>query len=97
MKSLALIIVLVFLAACSNTAQTTVSGQQANHFSADELIGHRLSLVSKTRVGEFSFMDKGHVVATIGTVGGPVAGPVLDWEIDQQGRLVLDFYDFKQF
>jgi len=53
--------------------------------------------VSKTGIGEYSFMDKGDVVATIGTVGGPVAGPILQWQIDQQGRLVIDFDDFKVF
>jgi hypothetical protein len=96
MKSLVLIIVLVFLTACSIKAQPTVSGQQANRFYPDELIGHRLSLVSKTSVGEFSFVDKDHVIAIIGTVSGPVAGPVLEWQIDQQGRLVIDFSGFKQ-
>lgn len=96
-KSLVLIIAVMFLTACSNiTAQTSLSEQQKNRFSSEELIGHRLSLVSKTSIGEFSFVDKGHIVATIGTVGGPVAGPVLEWQLDRQGHLIIDFDDFKQ-
>ena len=97
MKSLVLIILLVILPACSNSEQITLTGEQTKRFSAAELVGYKLTLVSKTGIGEYSFMDKGDVVTTIGTVGGPVAGPILQCQIDQQGRLVIDFDDFKEF
>jgi hypothetical protein len=94
MKSLLVVTILLFIFACS---KETVPGQKPQPFSTVELVGYKLSLVSKTGIAEFSFVDKDTIVANIGTVGGPVAGPLLEWKIDSQGRLVIDFYSFKQY
>lgn len=91
MKGAVLIIGLMLIALCS-----AASAQQENRFTSEELVGYRLTLVSKTGVGDFSFTDKGYIVATIGTIGGGVAGPVLGWKIDKDGRLVIDFDNFTQ-
>src|SRR5512140_573927 len=91
MKGVVFVIGLMLLALSS-----AVSAQDKDRFTADELVGYRLSLVSNDSVGEFSFTDKGFIVATIGTVGGGVAGPILGWKIDEDGRLVIDFHNFPQ-
>lgn len=97
MKSFWVFSILLFFIACSNNEHKTVPGQKPQPFTTNELVGYKLTLVSKTGIADYTFVDKTTIVANIGTVGGPVAAPLLEWEIDGQGRLVIDFYSFKEY
>ncbi len=66
-------------------------------FFPEELVGYTLTLMSKTVIAQYTFTDGGSVLANIGTVEDVRAGPMLQWEIDEQGRLVIDFNDYKEF
>ena len=60
-------------------------------WTASELIGHEISLVSKTDIVTLSFGSESWVSATLGTVGGPPpVGPVLRWKIDKVGVLIAN-------
>ena len=47
-----------------------------------DLLGGRLELEDSERVAVYRFFADGMVVAQIGRVDGPFAGPVLEWRID---------------
>jgi hypothetical protein len=60
----------------------------ANTWEAISLHGKTLDLIDVTRVQTLRFDAAGQVAVTIGTRGGPVAGPVWFWRIDD-GTLVI--------
>jgi len=54
-----------------------------------EVIGFRFSLISETKILSLAFSRTGDVGATVGQVGGAVAGPLLKWRIDSSGLLTI--------
>ncbi len=40
-------------------------------------------------MNHFSFTKDGHAPATIGAKAGPTASPLLNWKIDELGRLII--------
>jgi hypothetical protein len=59
-----------------------------NAWSGDWLTGKTLSLVSDRRIENLRFNSGGSIAATIGTQGGSVTGPLLNWHI-KNSKLVI--------
>ena len=52
-----------------------------NRWTAGELVGNTFTLVDTTSYAQYTFHDNGDAIATIGQVDGPLAGPVMRWQI----------------
>ena len=75
---------LVLLAACAPQREQTSTWLQ------QELQGKRLELVHERVIEEFSFGAEGSVNATFGEKGGPIAGPILDWRLENDVLIISE-------
>ena len=55
----------------------------------EDVAGSTFTLVSQTEYAEYHFMSNGLVVATVGTVNGPITGPIWKWKITKDGALSI--------
>jgi len=64
------------------------SHSDAHGWKKEDVIGFTLSIVDDAAIESYRFQAEGHAIAHFGVKGGPVAGPVVDWKIDD-GRLII--------
>ena len=62
-----------------------------NRWTAEELVGTTFTLVDPIRYAQYTFQENGDAIATIGQVDGPMAGPVMRWQITRAGALVISY------
>jgi hypothetical protein len=80
-----------------NNISTITDIKKHDRFTRNEVAGYTLEEIAEKFANSYSFQKDGYVIATLWNAEGGVAGPILNWEINQQGLLVIDYYDFKQF
>jgi hypothetical protein len=98
---LAISILPLFVATLAKAATCPEGTTWSQKWDAQELGALNLRLVDPKTTLELRFGKNGQVLATIGTVGGPIAGPVWKWKIRKDGSLRIHdeettFYVFRK-
>jgi hypothetical protein len=86
-------LILIALLACSSSQEKKGAlkcDSSGVPFSGQEVAGTTWLTESKTDVERYEFDGRGYVATSMGKVGGAVTGPILEWHVDQCGRLRLD-------
>jgi hypothetical protein len=78
------VIAAILLSACTPPVEA---------WQRSELVGYRYELNHPETLQQFSFDANGDVIANIGQRDGPVAGPILNWELTTNGVLVIKDHD----
>ena len=79
---IAALFVVVAIVGCA--APSAESASWTRH----DVVNHFFNLRSDTAVEQYWFGENGNVAVTMGSVGGPIAGPEYEWKIET-GRLII--------
>ena len=86
MKIIALFAVAGISAGCLSLSNK--SGP-SNRWTTEELVDNTYTLEDTTNYAQYTFQENGNVIATVGLIDGPLAGPVMRWHITRAGSLVI--------
>ncbi len=83
MRQIILIVTLLLAMGCSRDDPIVVDSP----WERAELVGYTYKLDDTESYASYSFRENGTVFATFGEKGGPLASPILRWNIDEKGIL----------